>query len=143
MSVFHEFDAPSVGEALDGQEYITSMSDIEASICPPPCECIDCQHPFYAAQEQYQPRFFYYGRVFNLDAQRIAKAHVQDAKQGGAYLLQRLASHADTIINSWEKKCREKRQVLLVDSVLDLSERRWFLPRYTFPDESEQISCRT
>jgi hypothetical protein len=141
MPVLREFDLSSLlgdGQA-HGPAYITNRSDVEASICPPPCECVDCQHGFYASEEQYKACFWYRGRISDRDAQRIAAGHIQVAQQERQYLLQRLASHADTIVNRWKKKGREKRQALLVDTIPELYEHRWLIPRYCFMPECKLV----
>ena len=141
MPVFQELHHSSLPG--DGHLYITTQSDLEASICPPPCDCVDCQHSFYTSEEQYDPRFSYRGRVSHPDAQRIATRHVQDAQQDREHLLQRLTSHADVILNRWKKKSREKRQALLVNAIPELYECRWLIPRYTFTPESKLVGCQT
>jgi hypothetical protein len=143
MSVFRELDHSSfLGGGLDGLAYITNMSDVQASICPPPCECIDCQHSFYAAEEQHRPKFSYSNKISNSDARRVIMGHVQNTQEDREYVLQRLSSHGDTIVNRWKKKSREKRQALLNDACPDLQEVRWFFPRYTFTPESKMASSR-
>jgi hypothetical protein len=67
------------------------MSDVETYH-----ECPDCQHGFYTSEEQYRAYFGIAVRIFDRDAKRIAPRYVQDAEQERQYLLQRLASHADT-----------------------------------------------
>jgi hypothetical protein len=89
-----------------------TMSDLETSICQPPCDFIDCQHSFYAIEEQYNPRFSYRNRPSNRDAQCIIAAHVQDAQRDREYLLQRLALHGDSISTRWKRKNREKCEAL-------------------------------
>jgi hypothetical protein len=128
-----------LGDGHGGPTYITNMSDVEVSICPPPCECVDCQNGYYAAEEQYQPPFWYRGRVSDRDAGRIVAGHVQDAQREMQYLQQRLASHADIIVSRWKKKSREKRQALLVDTIPELCEYRWIIPRYCYMPESKQV----
>lgn len=119
------------------------QKNLEASIYPPPCECADCQNGFYLIQEQCSPQFSYRGKLSDHDAQRIAAAHVQDTQQDRAYLLQRLASHADIFLNRWKKKSGEKRQTLLVSSIPELYEHRWLLPRYSNTPESKRWDSRT
>ena len=143
MPVFQELHhlPPNDGN-LGGRIYVTDRSDLEASICPPPCECVDCQHSFYTSEEQHNPRFSYRGRVSDLDVQRIATRHVQDVQQDREHILQRLASHADVILNRWKKKSREKRGELLVNAIPELYERRWLFPSYTFTPESKLVGCQ-
>ena len=124
-----------LGEGF-GLAYVTSPSDLAATICTPPCECVDCQHGFYASQEQHRPYYWYRGRLSDHDAKRIAARHVRDAQQDMECLQQRLA-HADTIINRWKKKSREKRQALLVETIPELEEHRWLIPRYCFMPEGK------
>ena len=119
------------------------QANLDPSIYPPPCDCDDCQNGFYLIQEQYSPQFSYRGSLADRDAQRIAAAHVQDAQQERAYLLQRLASHADTILSRWKKKSGEKRQALLVSSVPELYQHRWLLPQYSNTPESKRWDSRT
>ena len=90
MPVLQKIDPSSyIGQGLSGPAYVTEMSEVEASICTPPCECTDCQHSFYASEEQYQPCFWYRGRVSDRDAEIIAARHIKDAEQERQYLLQR------------------------------------------------------
>lgn len=56
-------------------------------------------------------------------------AHIRDAQQERQYLSQRLASHADNIMNRWKKKSRDKRQALLAETIPGLYEHRWLIPR--------------
>ncbi|MCJ1294289.1 hypothetical protein MMC34_005847 [Xylographa carneopallida] len=113
------------------------MSDVEASICKPPCECPDCQHGFYASGEQYKPNFWYQGRLSDHDAMRIVAGHIQNAQQDRQYLLQCLASNADTVVNRWKKKSRDKRRALLLQTIPELCEHRWLIPRYCYMPESK------
>lgn len=110
---------------------------VMVSVYTPPCECDDCQHGFYATLEQYRPAFSYRGRVPDSDAKRIAAAHIRDAQQERKYLLQRLASHADIIIKRWKKKSPEKRQALLAETIPELYEHQWLIPRYSHMPESK------
>lgn len=130
-------DASSLG--LDGPAYVAKLSDVEASRCIPPCECADCQHGFYASEEQYNPCFWYRGRISDGDAERIAAGYVREAQQERQNLLERLASHADIIVNRWKKKSRDKRQALLVETIPELYEHRWLLPRYCYMPESKLV----
>ncbi|PMD57413.1 uncharacterized protein K444DRAFT_615869 [Hyaloscypha bicolor E] len=139
MPVLQKIDPSSyIGQGLSGPAYVTEMSEVEASICTPPCECTDCQHSFYASEEQYRPCFWYRGRVSDRDAEIIAARHIKDAEQERQYLLQRLASHADTIVNRWKKKSRAKRQALLAGAIPELYEHRWLIPRYSYMPESKR-----
>ena len=125
-------------EGPSSPAYITNMSNtVMASVYTPPCECIDCQHGFYASAEQYRPAFSYRGRISDSDAKRVAAAHIRDAQQERQYLLQRLASHADIIMNRWKKKSRDKRQALLAETIPELYEHRWLIPRYCYTPESK------
>jgi len=54
-------------------------------------------------------------------------------------LLEQLASHADIIVNRWKKKSRDKRQALLVETIPELYEHRWLLPRYCYMPESKLV----
>lgn len=108
-----------------------------ASVYTPPCECIDCQHGFYASLEQYSPAFSYRGRILDSDATRIAAAHIRDAQQERQYLLQRLTSHADIIMNRWKKKSRDTREALLTETIPELYEHRWLIPCYCHMPESK------
>ena len=119
------------------------QGNLEASVYSPPCECVDCQNGFYLIQEQCNPQLSYRGKLSDHDAQRIAAAHVQDTEQDRTYLLQRQASHADTILNRWKKKSVEKRRALLVSCIPELYEHRWLLPRYSNTPESKQWKSRT
>ncbi|MCJ1385691.1 hypothetical protein MMC17_008814 [Xylographa soralifera] len=131
MPVLQKIDPSSfLGNGLDGPAYVTNMLDVEASICTPPCECPDCQHGFYASQEQFRPCLWYHGRIANDDAKRVAAGHIQDAQQGRQYLLQRLASHADIIVNRWKKKSQEKRRALLVQTIPELVDPRLALGHF-------------
>jgi hypothetical protein len=132
-------DSSHLGHGLDGPAYIANISDVEASLCTPPCECTDCQHGFYASWEQGSPRFWYRGRISDRDAERITAGYVREAQQERQYLLERLASHADIIVNRWKKKSRDKRQALLVETIPELYEHRWLLPRYCYMPESKLI----
>jgi hypothetical protein len=140
MPVLEQIDPSSyLGQGLTGPAYVTNISDVEASICTPPCECPDCQHGFYASWEQYSPCFWYRGRISDRDAERIAAGYVRDAQRERQYLLERLASHADIIVNRWKKKSREKRQALLVETIPELYEHRWLIPRYCYMPESKLV----
>lgn len=125
-------------EGPSSPAYVTNISNtVMASVYTPPCECIDCQHGFYASAEQYRPAFSYRGRISDSDAKRVAAAHIRDAQQERQYLLQRLASHADIIMNRWKKKSRDKRQALLAETIPELYEHRWLIPRYCHTPESK------
>ena len=138
MPVLQKISPSSLSDcSLDGPAYITNMSDVEASICKPPCECPDCQHGFYASEEQYKPCFWYQSRISDHDAKRVVTEHVQDAQQDRQYLLQCLSSHADIIMNRWKKKSRDKRRVLLLETIPELYEHRWLIPRYCYMPESK------
>jgi hypothetical protein len=118
MPAFLQIDDSShLGHGLAGPAYFANISDVEASLCTPPCECADCQHGFYASWEQNSPPFWYRGRISDRDAERIAAGYVREAQQERQYLLERLASHADIIVNRWKKKSRDKRQALLVETI--------------------------
>lgn len=118
--------------------HVTNTSNtVMVSVYTPPCECIDCQHGFYASKEQYRPAFAYRGRISDSDAKRVAAAHIRDAQKERQYLLQRLASHADIIMNRWKKKSRDKRQALLAETIPELYEHRWLIPRYCYTPESK------
>lgn len=108
-----------------------------ASVYTPPCECIDCQHGFYASLEQYRLAFSYRGRILDSDAKRIAAAHIRDAQQERQYLLRRLTSHADIIMNRWKKKSRDTREALLTETIPELYEHRWLILRYCHMPESK------
>lgn len=124
-------------EVPNSPAYLTNMSNtVMTSVYTPPCECIDCQHGFYASMEQDKPAFSYRGRISDSDAKRVAAAHIRDAQQERQYLLQRLASHADIIMNRWKKKSRVKRQALLAETIPELYEHRWLIPRYCYTPES-------
>jgi len=92
--------------------------------------------------EQYRPRFCYRGRISDRDAERIAAGYIRDAQQERQYLLERLASHADIIVNRWKKKSREKRQALLVETISELYEHRWLIPRYCYMPKSKLAGLR-
>lgn len=125
-------------EGPSSPAYVTNMSNpVMVSVYTPPCECIDCQHGFYASLEQYRPALSYRGRISDSDAKRVAAAHIRDAQQERQYLLQRLASHADIIMNRWKKKSRDKRQALLAETIPELYEHRWLIPRYCYTPESK------
>jgi hypothetical protein len=132
-------DASYLAQGLTGPAYVANISDVEASLCTPPCECTDCQHGFYASWEQNSPCFWYRGRLSDRDAERIAAGYVRDAQQERQYLLERLASHADIIVNRWKKKSRDKRQALLMETIPELCEHRWLIPRYCFMPESKLV----
>ncbi len=128
-----------LAQGIQGQAYVTNVADVEASICPPPCPCIDCQTSFYTLEEHYKPCFWYRGRISDRDAERIAAEYVRDAKQDRQYLQERLASHGDIIVNRWKKKSREKREALLVQTAPELYESRWIIPRYCYMPESKLV----
>lgn len=116
-----------------GDLYAVSLSDI----CEPPCKCADCTNSFYLPEEQINLNTSYRGKISDHDARRIAAQHVRDMQQEREYLVQRLASHADVLMNRWKKKSIEKRHSLLVDVVPELGEHRWAIPRFisTTPDK--------
>lgn len=124
-------------EGPSSPAYVTYTSNTMVSVYTPPCECIDCQHGFYVSMEQYRPALSYRGRISDSDAKRVAAAHIRDAQKERQYLLQRLASHADIIMNRWKKKSRDKRQALLAETIPELYEHRWLIPRYCFTPESK------
>ena len=143
MPAFEQIDPSSLlAQGLTSPAYVMDVAALEASICTPPCECADCQHGFYAHWEQYKPSFLYRGRISDRDAREIAAWHVRDAQQDRQYLLQRLSSHADLIVNRWKKKSREKRQALLVETVPELYEHRWLIPRYCYLPEAQNLGFR-
>lgn len=50
---------------------------LETTICPPTCECTDCQHSWYMAQEQYhEATVTYSGRLLYREAERMISANV-------------------------------------------------------------------
>jgi hypothetical protein len=123
MPILERIDPSSyIGQGVDGPVYIAYMSDVEESICTPPCEFQDCQHGFYASGEQYTACFWYRARISDREAERIAAGHIRDAQEDRRYLLQRLDSYADIIVNRWKKKSREKRQALLLEAIPELYE---------------------
>ncbi|MCJ1392965.1 hypothetical protein MMC18_005837 [Xylographa bjoerkii] len=65
--------------------------------------------------------------------------HVQDAQPERQDLQQRLACHADAIVRRWKKKSREKRRALLVETVPELGEHRWLIPRCCYMPESKVV----
>jgi hypothetical protein len=138
MPILQQLDPASpLVQGIQGPAYITSLDDVEASVLMPPCECPDCQHGFYTAEEQIRPCFWYRGTVPDRAAKRIAAEHIQDAQRDRQYLLHRLSSHGGIIINRWKKKSREKRKALLAEAVPELCQQRWLNPCYCYMPESK------
>lgn len=89
-----------------------------------------------------KPCFWYRGRISDHDAEHIAAMHVKNAEEDRQNLLQRLASHADIIMNRWKKKSRDKRQAILLKAIPDLSKHRWINPLYSYTPEHKTMGLR-
>ncbi|KAL5330279.1 hypothetical protein ACEPPN_003805 [Leptodophora sp. 'Broadleaf-Isolate-01'] len=129
--------ASLLGEGLSSPAYITSIQDVQDAACAPPCECNDCQHGFYAVEEQIRPCFWYNGELSDHEATTLASKYVYQAEGDRQYLLKCLSSHGDIIMSRWKKKSKDKRQALLSEEVPDLCEERWIIPRYCYMSESQ------
>lgn len=140
MPELYQVDPVSVlGQGLSIPGYITTISDVETGICAPPCECDDCQHGFYAVEEQYRPCFWYSDRISDEEATALVNRYVQLAEKDRQYLQQILASHGDLIMSRWKKRSKEKHQALLVSTVPELCEQRWIIPRFCYMPESKLV----
>lgn len=106
----------------EGPPFLARYIDPD-SIYKPPCECADCGNGFYTVEEQTKtPSLFYVGKISDHDAKQVAGTLVKDIQERRAYLMQRPASHGDTIINRWKKKSQAKRQELLLSAVPEMYE---------------------
>lgn len=130
MSAFKEL--PPELFRQHGHRYYTTKEGLEASICPPPCDCTDCLHSFYSCEEQEEFMTAYHGRVSDKDASHIVAMHMQDIKKGRRHLIELLDSHGDMILNRWKKKSQAKRADLLREVAEGLYEQQWILPRYAY-----------
>jgi len=126
-----------------GPVYSASFSAINASICPPPCECNDCQTGFYAAVEQYKPELSYRNRLSDNDAKAIAYSYVKQTNEARERLAKHLKLHADVLMSRWKKRSQAKRQALLKDAAPDLEEEQWIVPRYAYMPERKLIHSRS
>ena len=128
---------------LSEPAYAASFSAVEDSICLPPCECVDCQTGFYAAEEQYQPALSYRRRLSDEDAKDIAHSYMEQINEARERLAERLRSHADVFMSRWKKRSQDKRQALLKDVAPDLEEKQWILARYSYTHERKVIHSRS
>jgi hypothetical protein len=106
----------------------------EVPLCPPPCECADCEEHYYTTKEQSIDRFCYVKKISEIEAQRIVREYTQSLHCDREYLQRSCASHGDTIVNRWKKKSREKRQDCLLQADPTLYQDQWFIPRLTYED---------
>jgi hypothetical protein len=100
-----------------------SLADMAASaigvvqtkipMCPPPCECADCQTYYYTLEEQRFDRF-HYTEVLTDDQARALLAHdLKDITSAQEYLRQSVTQHGDGIVEHWRKRTQQKRSALL------------------------------
>ncbi len=90
--------------------YGTTIPELEASICRPPCERADCQNGYYTAEEQRHPALSYRYRLSNEDVKDIVQSYVKKTNEARERLARQLRSHADLLMSRWEKaKPRETR----------------------------------
>ncbi|PGH08865.1 hypothetical protein AJ80_07736 [Polytolypa hystricis UAMH7299] len=131
-------DSNSDSESESGPIHIADLGDFKAYKAKPPCNCGHCLDGWYVFSDQKYPSFWYRGIISDESARETVTRYVQDAQEDRKYLLQRLVSQADTIVNRWRKKGRAKRRALLGEIAPDLCERRWLMPRYCYMPESDQ-----
>jgi hypothetical protein len=98
--------------------YIRENAD--SPICPPPCECVDCQNQFYITEEQKQVRFSYKAQISDVEAREILKDYILRIRNNREFLQKQCAVYGDRILSRWRKKSREQRAACLLHAEPDL-----------------------
>ncbi|KAH6952089.1 hypothetical protein DER45DRAFT_636384, partial [Fusarium avenaceum] len=124
-------------------EYRASVRAIQASIAPPPCECVDCQYSFYTVDQQRTPNFSYRNRFSEEDAQIVITEALNEIDQQQASLRNRIDTFGDLLLSRWRKYSQTKRQGLLEEAVPHLESEKWLLPRFSYSHERVQVHART
>ncbi|KAF7892014.1 hypothetical protein EAF00_008316 [Botryotinia globosa] len=135
-------DAPSRGLGIPNitsKHSVASEKEVKAAICDPPCICADCEQGFYIRQEQMQPGWFYRRSLSSDEAKQISASYIHVIQTDRKYLVERLAKYGDIIVNRWKKKSQDKRQLLLLEAIPSLCDKRWIVPRHSFTSEGTQI----
>jgi len=101
----------------------------DVPICPPPCECVDCDQQYRCLADQNVDRFVYERKISDSAAQSIAKECTTSIMNDLQFLRDRCCSHGNTIISRWKKKSRDKRQAFLLQVAPDMYPSLWFHPR--------------
>jgi len=109
--------------------YIRENAD--SPICPPPCECVDCQNQFYMTEEQKQDRFSYKTQISDVEAREILKDYISRIRNDREFLQKQCVVYGDKILSRWRKKSRQQRAACLLHAEPDLYPQQWFIPRYT------------
>ncbi|KAJ4044767.1 hypothetical protein NW761_008317 [Fusarium oxysporum] len=130
-------------EEPDPPQYSSTVTAVERSVRPPPCECADCQNGFYAIEEQYSPEHSYHRRLSDDEAERSARSVVGDIHRRRTQLSEQIDVFGDVLLSRWKKRSQAKRAVLLKEAAPDLEEQQWFLPRYTYMRERFYIHARS
>ncbi|EPE32902.1 hypothetical protein GLAREA_05914 [Glarea lozoyensis ATCC 20868] len=114
--------------------FVVHQHDILKSALSPPCRCIDCQHSFYAIEEQFRPMFWYKANLtaHPMLVQEIISDHVQQSESDRQYLTKRLESHGDLIMSRWKKKARGKREEILVKAIPEICLYRFINPLFCY-----------
>jgi hypothetical protein len=103
----------------------------DSPICPPPCECVDCQNQFYMTEEQKQDRFSYKTQVSDVEVREILKDYISRIRNDREFLQKQCEVYGDRILSRWKKKSQEQRAACLLHAEPDLYPHQWFIPRYT------------
>ncbi|KAI1037785.1 hypothetical protein LB503_009432 [Fusarium chuoi] len=130
-------------EEPDPPQYSALLADIEASICPPPCPCGDCQDDFFTTEEQRSPEHSYYRRLDDTEAERSARSVVQDIQRHRTRLSEKIQVFGDVLMTRWKKRSQAERAALLKEAAPELEEHPWFLPRYTYMREKYYTHARS
>ncbi|CAJ0543905.1 Ff.00g039850.m01.CDS01 [Fusarium sp. VM40] len=123
-------------------EYRASVRAIEASIAPPPCECVDCQQSFYTVDKQRTPNFSYRERISDEEAKEVITAALEDIDRQQSLLRNRIETFGDLLLSRWKKHSQTKRQGLLKEAVPYLESEKWLLPRFSYTHERVQAHAR-
>lgn len=108
--------------------------DADAPLCPPPCECADCQNQVYTANEHNMDRLCYTRQISDAEARTILRTYTTRIRNDREFLQKQCQINGDRISTRWKKKSRDMRQKWLLQAEPDLYPHRWFIPRYTNTD---------
>ncbi|KAF4627825.1 hypothetical protein G7Y89_g10330 [Cudoniella acicularis] len=141
MSVFHAFidEINSPGGSIGHGYRAFTHAEYKEIIREGPCKityCVDCQHSWYAIEEQANPLKTYIAKPSDYLAQKIIKNLVETAAADREYLLNHLASNGNLIVSKWKKSVK-KREEILKRAVPDIHEKRWTIVHYSFEAESK------
>lgn len=85
------------------------------------------------------PGWFYRLSLSNNDAKQIAASYINRMQQDRKYLAERLTLCGDIVLSRWKKKSQDKRQLLLLEAIPNICEKRWIIPHLGFTPEGKHI----